>query len=542
MRLVGIAVLTLVVFAAVAVLVQRSEVLFDAVTRKAAIDGRAVHELVTGSAQIPETISGDAGYVDYGVQQFDQWTAVAGFLTEQRFFITLPRQTRFSAAVLEIYVTASLEDQTTGRLQFDVGGKRRGEIVLEPGQNKMLVRIPLEPLDMERDWVEVDVTIKGNNPKAECATDWDGGVVVEIEPQTYMRVALEEPITRTLDKLLASGVPIRVIWPSQSDAPQTDNQISWRWPRVVARATFVPSTLARETDAVVSLEEIFALHKWRMEADSFSKQLNAQSRDWPIPILGQSGSASSREFRNRANWVYRYSRAKLPNWDFPDTLDLEMGMVSTEQNANWLLVVFLNGQIIYGETLPTSQKEFRKSINLPIPAQGVENTLRIALLSDEKKEGRCVEGRPAAARIGPATQIYRTAPASEPAFAGLLAKMPEKIDFFVLPQITAREMNFGFVALSETMRDLEVVHQSEQFDPQTFDGPSLELVGQDRLLAAVENYEAAGVDFWVVYARIGDGPVPEIAAFRSDEKLLRATLDLDNPVSALLIVPERDAP
>ncbi|WP_133057622.1 hypothetical protein [Falsiruegeria litorea] len=542
MRLIGIAVLALILFAFVAIAVNRSEDLFETGGLKDIRDGREVHELETGEARLPDKIEGAAGFVDLEVLQSDEWTALTGFSGHRRFSLPLPRDTAFSAAVLEIFVKTEMEFETAGRLQFEVNGHRRGEIVLEPGETNMRVRIPLEPIDLERPWIDVNITVDGNNPKAECAEDWTGGVVVSIQPETHVRVALDEPITSTADALIASGFPVRIVWPSQTPEVITaaDPVISWRWLPFAAKASFVDKGVARETDVEVPIEDVVELHHWVVQQENIRRELEGENNlSWPLPIIGQDGAAASREFRNRTSWVYRYSRTSMPDLQLPDMLDLKMQMVSTDSSASWLLIVFLNGDIVYSQTLPTTQTSFEHSIPLPKNVQSIDNELRVSLISDEEKTGRCVQGRPAAAKINVGTGLDNRGSDATELYAGVLNAMSPVINLMIEGPVTAHDLNFGFLALSKIFLHNSFDYREGGLGNLDHSQPSVTIVALENLTAALDQMKGQDRPYWVAYSVVTSAPDPETMAFAGDDPALASAIDLHRPESALIVVPAK---
>lgn len=540
MRLIGIAVIALILFAFVSVIVNRSQDLFETGGLQDLRDGRQVHTLETGEARMPAKLNGPAGHVDLGILQADEWNALAGFSGQRRFSLPLLRETAFSSAVLEIFADTELDQDTTGRLRIDVNGQRRGEIVLDPGNSKLRIHIPLAPLDLQRQWVDVSVTVDGNNPKAECTDDWTGGVVVSITPETYVRLALDEPVTDIGDRLIASGSPARIVWPSSaSDAvASAEPVISWRWSPFVSTASFVDQANARDTDVLVPMEELVELHHWVTQQSQISQLLKGETNDaWPLPIIAANGTAAGREFRNKTSWVHRYSWTSLPDLELPDQLDLKMNMVSTDTTAAWLLLVTLNGQMIHSETIPASQGSFDGSIALPQNIQGFDNELRISLASNEAKEGRCVQGRPAAASIQPGTQLDHIGPEASEIYAGLLKSMSPEIDLLIPGEISASALNFGFLALTKIFLYNQFDYIEADEVERSASNATVAIVAADGLETALQRMAEIGGPFWVAYTAITEKPAPQVFAFAGDDAKLAPALDLHRPKSALIIAP-----
>ena len=261
MRLIGLTVVALICFALVALLVENREGLLQNLGL-AGLEQRATETVFeTGDAPLPDWVAGAAGVVEIPVLEYGRWIALAGFADGQTFDLALPARTPYSDAVIELDVTATLEEGTTGRLRIGVNGEDRGQIVLNPGISAHKVRIPLRPIDKLRNWVSVSVSAIGNNPKAECTTDWTGGVVVTVEPTSRIVVGIDEPVTNLVDRLLVSGSPVRIVWGEETDGQISSSTPQVPWPVVgmPGSAVFVDPDEALDTDVRATGEELLQL-------------------------------------------------------------------------------------------------------------------------------------------------------------------------------------------------------------------------------------------------------------------------------------------
>lgn len=532
MRLIGLGVLALLLFALIALLVDSREEILTSVGLHPEDGGREITVLDTGSAPLPDTLKGAAGTAEFPIRQYDRWTALAGFSSNQTFTLPLPRQTKFSAAVLYLDIHAELEEDTTGRLRFAVNRKNRGEVVLDAGSQSHLIKIPLEPLDMARDWVEVTMSVLGNNPKAECTSDWTGGVVVTVEPSTNVRIALDEEITNIEDQFILSGSPSRIVWQGADLAASNDVSPAWQWRPFSRDARFVAAAEATETDVVASLPELSNYREQKMAEFQLRQDLEGVADlAWPIS-LAKAKAGLSREFRNRTTWVFDYNRADMPDRELPDQLDLRLTAVSSDATASWLLLVTLNGQIVHSEQLAAAQKMLDRQIELPVGIQSSQNQIKVTLTSDEEKQGRCVQGRPAAAQIKAGTALNQTGASAAPVFAGLLDAVTPQIDLEVSDTLTAEAANFGFYAMSNIFLS-NTFHVGQEVDGRNV----AKLMAGDEISAFREGSAANAGRLWYAFAAITDEDEPQVFAFKGSDPQLGTALEVFNPISVLVVGP-----
>lgn len=532
MRLIGLGVLALLLFALIALLVDSREEILTSVGLHPEGGGREITVLETGSAPLPDTLKGAAGTAKFPIRQYDKWTALAGFSSNQTFTLPLPRQTPFSAAVLYLEIQAELEETTTGRMRFAINRKNRGEVVLDPGSHGHLVKIPLEPLDMARDWVEVTMSVLGNNPKAECTSDWTGGVVVTVEPSTHVQVALDEEIMDIEDQFILSGSPTRIVWQGAEPAKTIDVSPAWQWRPFARDARFVATTEAKETDVVANLAELSGYRERKLAEFRLKQDLDGIADvAWPIS-LAKAKVGLSREFRNRTTWVFDYARADMPNRELPDLLDLRLTAVSSDATASWLLLVTLNGQIVHSEQVAAAQELLDRQIALPVGIQALQNQLKVTLTSDEEKEGRCVQGRPAAAQIKAGTALNHTGAPAMPVFAGLLDAVTPQIDLEVSDKLTAEAANFGFYAMSNIfVNNTFHVGQAE-------DGRNVaKLMAGDDISSFRDGVTHQAGPLWFAFAAITDEDEPQVFAFKGNDPQLGTALEVFDPASVLVVGP-----
>lgn len=534
------AVLALLSLAVIALLADRGETVLKSLGLTTGQDDRQIHVLEIASATLPKKISGEAGFAEFPLRQHGEWTGLAGFTGDQSFDLPLPRETKFSDAVVFVDVGVELEKDTTGRLRFGVNGQPRGEIVLNPGNSELLVKIPLQPIDKAREWVNVTVSVVGNNPKAECTSDWTGGVVVSIEPTTHVRVALEQPITSKIDQWILSGAPARIIWPYAAKSPDAGPEVdlTWKWQPFVLDAVFVDVKDARETDVGGSLNSLFKNRNERIEKVQLFDLVEGISEiEWPVPIGLLLKTSPDREFRNRTVWNIAYDRIDMPDRQLPDVMNLKLGVNSSGETAAWLLNVFLNSQLVHSERIDANERVIERQVELPLLAQALGNLLRITLTSDEEKTGRCTQGQPAVAQIMLGTNLDQQGDVADPIFAGLLEATTLDADLYIAETVDAQEANFGFYTLSKIFGITKFHTATSDLKNSSLERGLVVLLDSDQL---GETFKQLGDDkgtAWFAFSAITLASEPEVFAFKGDDPMLKKALELYNPISILVALP-----
>lgn len=536
MRLIGLGVIAMLLFAFVALLVDSDSGVLDNVGFDLEV-GKGVVVLETLDAQMPKNLRSNTRFP---IVEFDQWTALAGFSSQQQLVLPLPRSTTFDSAVVSIDLKAELGPLTNGRLKFSINDTNRGEVVLKSGVQDMTVQIPLSSIERKRDFVSIIITAVGTAPKAECTDNWTGGVVVKIEPTTHLSVNLTEELTDTLDRLLASGSPARIVWDGVSDPNDSSAAylVPWQWQPFLLRGVFVDAANARATDVPLSLEQLTVYRKFNMDRLRALQRLEGNStQQWPVNLAKAFGENRSRNFRNQTNWSYRYLQTDLPRGNLPDTLNLDLLAQSSVEKNGWLVVVKLNDNILLSDVFPPTSDRFTATVELPISAQGPENELVITLTSDEKKEGHRVQGVPAVAQLNDGTTLNWSGSDSNPLYKGLLAAATSEVDLIIADSLTAEEANYGFYTMSDVFRSSSLNQIQFEGGERTENAGLILMLNQQSYDKTAQYIGTRMDEVWITYAIIGNGPKPEIKAFKGDDPLLGEALEVHQPASILLVGP-----
>ena len=536
MRLVGIAVLSLLVFAIIAVLVDHRSDLMSAIGIPGS-EQTTTHVFETADAEMPPESS---RAIQLPVRQYGRWIALAGFSGRQSFDLALPRSTQFDQAVITLDLRTALEENTTGRLRFAVNGEQRGQIVLEPDETEHRVMIPLRPQDHLRKWVTVTVSAEGNNPQAECTADWTGAVVVTVEPTTHVSLVLREPVSDLLDQILISGAPARLVWNEPRDGEGLPASQLLPWPMIGSPewAVFVDPDDALESDVRLSKTQILSLSQLSRERQSVEAgPTGGHATEWPRQAILPSAGSAAREFRNRAVWAFGYSQATMPKQRLPDEFNLDLTATSSDDTLSWLLLVTLNGRIVWSERIPPNVSRIQRSVQLPTRIQGLENEVRVSLTSDEEKVGRCVQGRPAVAELLESSNFNRGLETTSNSFEELFAVTTDTIDVYVDPVIDAYSANFSFFALSNLFR-YNMFHRAEaEVQNAPLDNTLVAMTNEANMQAYFEVNQASLSGMWVVFTAVTGAVEPELMLFRADDSRLNGALQLHQPPGLLLLLP-----
>lgn len=538
MRLIGVGAIAFILFALVALLSERS---FHFLERYGFVEGDfVVHTLGYGDTTLPRSMSGKAGHVDIPIAEYDEWKALTGFSGAAEFSVPILRSTYFSHAALYINLDAALEKGTTGRLKISVNGSERGEIVLDSGASVHEIQLPLTPVDQAARWADITLSVLGNNPKTECASDWTGGVVISVLPSTHIRFALEEPVSSAQDKVLVSGSPARIIWKGQTipSGQQATIDLPWQWLPFTLNAIFVDPSQAEKSDADVEFSQIVKLRTERLETLELTGQLEKEIHTkWPVPILNFLQTDSDVEFRNQVNWELNFSQAEMPQQEVPDILDLELSVFSSGEINHWLLWVQINGHIIYSERIDGSEQAIKRRIPLPTAFQHIDNTLKINLVSDEEKLGRCAQGQAAVANIAASSSLGKIGGETHPIYKGIYQAATNEIDLYISNNVGAKEANFGFYTLSKIFRFSDIQQVSSDLTNTTLKRGLIALLDQDEFETALSNSKGKRDQIWVAFTYLSDTSEPEILVFRGNDPELAAALEIHKPISAIFVAP-----
>jgi hypothetical protein len=540
LRLVGLAVLALLSFALVALLADRGGELLDSAGFSTPSDDRIIHVLETGNAKLPGPPVSEESAVRLPIRQYKKWTALAGFSGSQNFTLPLPRHTKFDKAVLILDVNAELEEGTTGRIKFEVNSQERGEIVLNSGSSGFLIKIPLEPIDMARSWVSVTMSVKGNNPKAECTSDWTGGVVVTVEPTSYIELEVTEPITALEDKLLLSGSPARLIWRTEGTESEPGNSfdLPWQWDPFVLDAVFVEASQALENDVETTLADLIEFRQDRFEKFLLAEQLEGNVvAEWPLPVAAFLENSAEREFRNQTKWIVNYTRAEMPSRQLPNLFNLDLTANSSDSEVSWLLTVTLNGHIVHSEQVASAAESIQREIQLREGVQGLQNVLKVTLTSNEEKIGRCVQGHPAVAQLGQATVFNRTGEETDPIYAGLLDAASPNLDLYVAQTVNAEEANFGFFTLSKIFKGNSIQGAQADVGENALEHGLIALIDSAQFSRVFTEHEDDLPSIWIAFTAITSAPSPTVFVFKGDDPLMKKAVELHKPISALFVMP-----
>lgn len=540
MRLIGLTVVALICFALVALLVENREGLLQNLGL-AGLEQRATETVFeTGDAPLPDRVAGAAGVVEIPVLEYGRWIASAGFADGQTFDLALPARTPYSDAVIELDVTATLEEGTTGRLRIGVNGEDRGQIVLNSGISAHKVRIPLRPIDKLRNWVSVSVSAIGNNPKAECTTDWTGGVVVTVEPTSRIVVGIDEPVTNLVDRLLVSGSPVRIVWGDETDGQisSATPQVPWPVVGMPGSAVFVDPDEALDTDVRATGEELLQLSQFVRERDIAIRKLAGGIEEvWPVHRLLPDTTSAAREFRNRATWQITYDQALMPDQQLPDQFHFDLTVTSSDATINWLLAVILNGRILHSERISPEEAQISRDIALPSGAQKQINDLRITLTSDEEKIGRCVQGRPAAAQLEPSSNLDRRDEAVRLVYSSLLDVATNQIDVYIAPEVGTSEANSAFYAISQLFRQNLFYKATAEVAEAPLKRGFVAVATPDRIARYMAETGAEPWRVWVAFSAVTDAVTPETFTYRGDDPALQTALEVYQPPGVLLFLP-----
>ncbi|MEO1492096.1 MAG: cellulose biosynthesis cyclic di-GMP-binding regulatory protein BcsB [Pseudomonadota bacterium] len=211
MRLVGISLLALLLVGAVVALsLMDGRGLATAALRHVSEPATLRFEVPTGIA-LEETA--DASH--RAAFHFNQTRPVilSGLPSYQSIRFPLPRDVQVLSGRLRVVLTAQAIAGAEAALRVQIGGSRRGEMLLKTGVHRSDFEIVLTPEDLVGDAIKVSFSLVGRGPTGPCDAAAAMATSVEIEPETALDLTLTGPLETARDRVASWGGIARIGWP-----------------------------------------------------------------------------------------------------------------------------------------------------------------------------------------------------------------------------------------------------------------------------------------------------------------------------------------
>lgn len=495
MRLLGLALFTLLVLGLVQYAFVKTDVGVGLISKIE--DTRLIHDFVSEAPVQTCQPVGEGVLHSFPVRETDTWTSLSSAPGYQKSTFRLPKDVKVQNGVLILDVAAQLQTDGIARMRVNVNGSRRGDVILNGGNSTHRVRIDLSPTDLTQSELAVSLSAQGRFPRAACTAEWDGGIVVRIEPSSRIELTTEGPLVSLEDRLRATGNPVRMIWPENAGTADLGRLLRFAADRR-ARGTeteFVSASHSCPVAVALSPQDL-----------SYADQIVALApmtahRQWPMNLAEDPALGEARFFDQTSTWRIPYTLRETPNAELPVRFDLGMTLMGMVEDESWLLSVTLNGRSVHSEQLHGRTSEVFREIRLPLHMQGFSNVLEVQLISSNVDDDQdCNEGVPVMAQLNPTTKLKHGALVEDLATARFAAALPEGLELRVSPEFNGTEATAAVGFLADAFGDKitwtpvdEVTQESRGV---------VELIWRAGLAGAAERHLAMpDRDVWLVWPR-----------------------------------------
>lgn len=328
---------------------------------------------------------------------------IVGIPAFARVRFDLPRSVTPRSGEIVLEVAGALDDRAEAVLRVSVNGVRRSAVLLNRGSLHRKLILPLNTRELASDVLTVSLAIDGQSPVAECAVDWNGGLVLQVTPNSHLSLQLSEPVTDPRDKLLLAGAPAQVLWPQSNSAEQA---------QVLETALGVTQTVkdvlfAEGGNGAVALgpEDMLALRP-QMQAPVL--------RDVPDPadLAATLGQRRAQAFGSETRWRMLFDAGTLRGQ--VQAVDLAMTYTSAQGGEiPWLMSVFLNDRLIHAQRITEAEGTLARRVALPQSLLNRNNVLTVTFQNGAGGAGACQTGTPTVAELSRA-RLVTTGAASDP--------------------------------------------------------------------------------------------------------------------------------
>lgn len=414
-------------------------------------DGRRTYDLALQDAQEECLPPGSGTLHTFPLRERDTWNALTGAPGFTSVSFDLPRQANVIGGALILDIAAELQEEAVARLRINVNGERRGEIVLAAGRADSEIRIDLRPRDLMQGTLDVSLATVGTFPQRMCEPGWNGGLIVRIEPSSRVELRTDGPLTDIGDRLLVSGSPQRLVWPS-AGAGETGavDLVAFAVDRRVRglQSVFVPQT-QDSCSGAIALEpsDLAALSRSQP-----SPGADVVPADWPVSVARTGPNATARFFGQSEIWRHAYDLRAMPDAEYPTALDLRMRVAGLTGDAAWLLSVTLNDSLIHSERLTGNTLDIVREVALPFELQAVSNRLDVRIV---KADGRdlaiCVGAETTStAQMLPTTKLLGGVAPDDPSLGEFLSAVTGPVQLRLSDMLTATDATGAVDFLADT--------------------------------------------------------------------------------------------
>ena len=390
MRLIGIAVLSLLLIGSLIVLGQTGS--FDTAWQRLSGGGRqpvddyqlaAMRNFdVEGSDVFATQVDSDAPLILSGLPSF----ASTSF--------RLPIDARPVSGTYSLDYSSRVADGVEGVLRITINGIRRTDLLLVEGLRKEAVDIELMPTELAAGELEIGLSLQGRGEIAECTPEDSIAAVVEIAPGSGLRLKLASPVQTVRDKLALWGGRVPVLW--QGNQSETAGLRSIINAARLSSKGYSPHFL----DKGLSGDKLSGI-----ASQASPRHDSVIPEAYPLPLATEYSNRGARKFGRRTSWRYRYAAQDMPGKTLPSALDLRMQLGPQAKELKRDLVVTLNDRLLFTRRIPSGAQWFNQSIAIPGNAHREHNALEISLSAVAGENSRCGDIEQSVAELLPETVL-----------------------------------------------------------------------------------------------------------------------------------------
>lgn len=306
----------------------------------------------------------------------------------------LPTDSRPINGRYELRYSSRVAEGVEGVLRVSINGIKRADILLNQSKSQQKVEIELTASELSSAVLDVGLSLQGRGSIAQCSPNDSIAAVVEIKPESGLRLELAKAVETTNDQLALWGGRIPVSWQARKGNDDT-------------LVTLIHG--ARLVQKGYSLHfgqnglDSAALTKLSTEAKAYNDVFLQPA--YPIPLTGNNVNQAVRKFDRQTSWRYHYSVKDLPDQILPSALDLRLVVGPTGNDARYDVTVTLNDHMLFSRRLSPQTERVSQSISLPAGLHQADNKVEISLASGDSNYNRCGNDTQSIAELLPETVL-----------------------------------------------------------------------------------------------------------------------------------------
>ncbi|GGX51144.1 hypothetical protein GCM10007385_19650 [Tateyamaria omphalii] len=504
-------------------------------------DGRIHHDLVSKLPSGTQLENAQGTQHTFIVRESDTWTALAGSPGFASASFNMPKEVSVVSGELILDVRAELQADSVARMRVNVNGERRGEIILSQGVNSNTIRINLLPSDLTQSQLVVSLGAFGTFPNQSCRRDWNGGMIVRIEPTSRIEIETEGPLLDLNDRLRATGNPYHIAWPNDPAVKEYERLISFAVDQNFRdiRTIFVPADATSVPAGVSFSSEDLSTAAMMME----NAVRDVDDVSWPLPIALEGTIAEARYFEYDTSWRHNYDLRTTPNAEYPTALSFGLRAIGLQPDAEWLLTVTLNDAIVFAEKFEGASLDLNRTVELPLLLHDFSNILEIRLISSERQNQEfCTSGSPITAQLKQSTVLRGGVAAEDKTIGQFINALNGPLHLEVSEQLNAAEASTAVPFLAEAFGDRVQWVSDQNAGP---DDDYVLLNTRSELKNSFERIRREWPDhtFWLISPRLFDqGELPYRQTELTDISLLDFELNEGPRIAAIVAIKPAPQP